>query len=147
MSPGERKVWADQEFILAYIAKTGTVGNREDRGGGVTRQCVWTWDRDDRLNWRARRFLAHQAFGDSLERRMLARIDEPQGNRGSDVLLMYMGNGHRPELFRREQTPASDTAGQVMAQLRAAARERKAQVTLERTTERTTERVTLEQDG
>ena len=50
-----------------------------------------------------------KAFADHLESMALTRIREPQGNRGSDVLLIAMLNAHRPELYRPANAPVGES--------------------------------------
>ena len=57
--------------------------------------------------------LADHDFYDSIEERMIDRVDDPKGNRGSDMLLVALGN-HRIPGFRPDTTVTDNTAGAIL---------------------------------
>ena len=76
------------------------------------------WKRENYLRYRDRLAAAHTSFVSFLEKTMWERIDDPAGNRGSDILLMFALKAHAPELYR--ELPAMDdaTAKETLTQLR-----------------------------
>ena len=62
-------------------------------------------------------------FRDHLQDMMMERLEEPGGNRGSDVLLMFALNAHWPEKYRRDKVIlGSDVATSLLDVLRELAR-------------------------
>ena len=70
---------------------------------------------------------ANQQFADSLEKLAFDRIQNPEGNRGSDVLLITMLNAHKPEKYKRMESPNS-VASDLVASIKAMARDRAVRV-------------------
>ena len=62
---------------------------------------------------------ARVGFKETLERRMLERLDDHKGNRGSDVLLMFALNAHDPGKYRPNATPVDDSAKEMLKGLKA----------------------------
>ena len=105
---------------MAYV----TAGNVLDAAyvAGLDRDCHYWWLSHDNLNYAERFQVAlrdHKAFVDHL---VLGRILDPQGNRGSDILLMFYGKAINPEKFREVVGSAEDEK-QAIAELRKLARE------------------------
>ena len=92
-------------FLEAY-EKCGTV-NEACEHIGVSRSAVQRWRQDP--GFVEQYGESRVAFADHLESMALARISEPQGNRGSDVLLIAMLNAHRPELYRPANAPVGES--------------------------------------
>ena len=92
-------------FLEAY-EKCGTV-NEACEHIGVSRSAVQRWRQDP--GFVEQYGESRVAFADHLESIALTRIKEPQGNRGSDVLLIAMLNAHRPELYRPANAPVGES--------------------------------------
>ena len=109
--------FAAQERALTEYAVSRGVLNAA-HAAGVRYETVETWRRENTLRFRDRWSEADRAFLASIEKRITGRIDDPTGNRGSDVLLMFWAKAHAPELYR--ELPAMDdaTAKETLAQLR-----------------------------
>jgi hypothetical protein len=62
---------------------------------------------------------AHQGYVESVERTMNDRLANPQGNRGSDVLLMFKLKAEAPEKYREGvKVVGVDASKQMMDRLR-----------------------------
>ncbi len=77
---------------------------------------------------------AHKQYVESLEQEMDYRLKNPQGNRGSDVLLMFKLKAEAPQKYREEvKVVGIEASKQMMDRLREMARkERERQAALER---------------
>lgn len=106
--------WLDNDATRYAVARDAGDGDSQidgldatdsDRGAPSTQL-------DSRQNvppFRARLALAERAYGDSLLRLMHERLHDPQGNRGSDVLLMFDIKAHHPK-YRDERAPDQEAA-------------------------------------
>ena len=63
------------------------------------------------MGFRERRDIAHQDWCEEfIEGRIDSRLDEPQGNRGSDVLLMFQAKAEMPDKYREQMTVVDTSA-------------------------------------
>jgi len=86
---------------------------------GLSRQLVYYWIAEDSYHFKSRLEHACHSFRERLQDIALSRIEEPQGNRGSDVLLMATLNAHWPEKYRRDSIIVNvDVAKDVLAEVR-----------------------------
>jgi hypothetical protein len=93
--------WDHQEAFLRAYSELGTILHAA-KAVGVHRVTVNTWQTADLYSFRKRMELAHQDYVENVERLMNDRLNNPQGNRGSDILLMFKLKAERPEKYREE---------------------------------------------
>jgi len=87
--------------------------------------------RTDALGFRERMHQAQEAFADYLEELGRKRLEQPEGNRGSDVLLMFFLNGLRPHKYRPNPPMTDETAKDLVAELRKLQRSRRAETVID----------------
>ena len=104
-SDSKAKMDRQAAFLDAY-EKCGTVTEACEHIG-MSRSAVQRWREDPGFVEQYQE--SKVAFADHLESIALTRIKEPQGNRGSDVLLIAMLNAHRPELYRPANAPVGES--------------------------------------
>lgn len=63
---------------------------------------VESWQHMDTHGFRSRLHHAHEVYVEYWESVMDSRLETPQGNRGSDILLMFKLKAERPEKYREE---------------------------------------------
>ena len=115
-----------QDAFLAAYARLGTIQAAADHVG-MHRQGHYRWLDLNEGDYRTRWDAAQQTFNDSLEKLAFDRIQNPEGNRGSDVLLITMLNAHKPEKYKRMESPNS-VAADLVASIKAMAKERTVKV-------------------
>jgi hypothetical protein len=93
-------------FLMAF-EEHGTILHA-CRAIGIARRTVELWRDHDALGFNARFELAHQQRRDVLEQMVYRRLEDPQGNRGSDILLMFANKGLNPAKWAT-MAPASDS--------------------------------------
>jgi hypothetical protein len=125
--PQQMQLWNRQELFLAAYAKTGKRAQAA-KEAGISVWCVEKWIATDVYGIRKRMELAHQEYVESQEELMDNRLANPQGNRGSDVLLMFKLKAEAPEKYREEvKVIGMEASKQMMDRLREmATREREA---------------------
>jgi hypothetical protein len=106
-----------QQTFLRLFGELGRIGDAA-RGVGMNRQAHYDWLREDAQGYRGKWELAQAEWREGLESRAMARIDDPQGNRGSDVLLLAMLNAAWPDKYRPGVVVVDDTAKELIARLR-----------------------------
>jgi hypothetical protein len=77
----------------------------------------------DTLGYRARFGLALEHHADLTEGIMHERLTDPQGNRGSDILLIFKLKGLRPDRWREAALTVDDAAKDTLKELRKLRRE------------------------
>jgi hypothetical protein len=97
----QRTLWYRQEMFLAAYAKCGRI-TEAAKCSGITRWCVDKWQQSDTYAIKKRMELAHAEYVEAWERWMDDRLQNPQGNRGSDVLGMFKLKAEKPEKYREE---------------------------------------------
>ena len=107
-----------QDAFLALYVKHGTIQRASD-GSGANRESVRRWSQDDVLGFSSRFQAAKEAFRESLEELALARLRAPEGNRGSDILLMGMLNANYPDKWSRNLKLTHDVPNELLQSLRA----------------------------
>lgn len=96
----KRRVWDCQEAFLATYRTCRRV-DKSAEAIGLTRWAHDNWMRSDVFGYRARLKAAHADWREAhIEGEIDARIKDPQGNRGSDVLLMFAAKAEDPEKYR-----------------------------------------------
>jgi hypothetical protein len=106
-----------QDRFLEKYTELGRI-NHSAAATGIHVDTHGDWVRENVGGYRKRWEAAQQAWREALEKRALARIDDPQGNRGSDVLLLAMLNAAWPDKYRPGVIVADDTAKDLLAELR-----------------------------
>ena len=102
LTKGERATFAAQERALTAYEQTRRVGASAD-SAGVTATTFRRW-RDNEpagLAFGERLSRSDVRFVARLEKHVLSRIEDPQGNKGSDILLIAALNAHAPDRWRR----------------------------------------------
>ena len=117
-----KKTEASQRAFLAAYGEHGKVTHAA-KAAGVTPQAVYKWKRSP--EFRERLDEAGEAFADKLEQMAPERLEDPKGNRGSDVLLMALLNANRPDKYRPNREPTDDTALSILTELRAIRKQRR----------------------
>ena len=96
------RVWNHQEAFLADYRQHGQLG-KAAKAIGMTRFVQDKWLINDQLGWRERIKAAHADYcEDKIESKIQERLDNPEGNRGSDILLMFQAKAEMPEKYREE---------------------------------------------
>jgi len=62
--------------------------------------------------------LANHSYRESLEDMAQERLENPQGNRGSDVLLIYQLNARWPERYRANTEGRESAAKEALQEIR-----------------------------
>jgi hypothetical protein len=113
-----KQCWVRQEAFLAAYGGLGTILHAA-RVAGIHRDTVNKWTSADLYSFKKRMEDAHQDYVESVERTMNDRLANPQGNRGSDVLLMFKLKAEAPEKYREEvKVVGVDASKQMMDRLR-----------------------------
>ena len=96
---GGRQRWETQNVLLETYAKRGnpTAGCL---AAGVSFRTHDRWLEGNVYGYRERFRLAHRVYIDSLEGMVGTRLEDPKGNRGSDVLLIARLNAEDPDKWR-----------------------------------------------
>ena len=108
-----------QDIALAAYEQVGTLKSGAE-ACGYGYYAAWQWVQRDTHHFRYRLSLAKEKHADHLEELMHSRLTDPQGNRGSDVLLMFDLKAKRPDVYR--ELPVilgSDQSREVLARLSA----------------------------
>jgi hypothetical protein len=99
---------SQDRFLRAY-AKVGNIGEAAE-AASIHRTLPTEWRKLDSQGFKNRFELAQQAFADSLEQIAFQRIREPQGNKGSDILLIFLLKGHLRAKYGDSAVPSDSTA-------------------------------------
>jgi len=106
-----------QDAFLKAFVKFGTVAYAVE-AAGCSRKSIYNWDHDDQEGFKERFELARHEWREKLERRMIERLEDPEGNRGSDVLLMFALKGAYPEKYKDAVVVTDSSAKDLIARLR-----------------------------
>ena len=107
-----------QNAFLEGFSRFGTV-TKASEAAGVSQAIPYMWNRDDKFGFTERWKEARQKFRDRLEQIALDRVEDPQGNRGSDILLMGMLNANWPEKWNRNLQVTHEVPSEVLKSLQA----------------------------
>jgi hypothetical protein len=101
---------------------------------GIHRGTVNKWISADLYSFKKGMDLAHDDYCDWIQGIIRDRIANPQGNRDSDVLVMFAAKAERPEKYREEvKVIGMEASKQMLDKLREMAmKERERQDALER---------------
>jgi hypothetical protein len=121
-----QECWDRQEAFLEAYRHTSRLTHAA-RAVGVSIYAVDKWLSRDVYSFKKRMDMAHREYCDWVRGVIQERLVNPQGNRGSDILLMFESKAAMPELYREEvKVVGVDASKQMMDKLREmAARERK----------------------
>jgi hypothetical protein len=123
--------WDHQEAFLKAYGELGTIIHAA-RAVGIHRTTVNLWLSSDLYSFKKRMEDAHQDYREFLEGLIHQRLVNPQGNRGSDILLMFKEKAEWPEKYREEvKVVGIDAAKQMMDRLREMAGKDREQAALE----------------
>ena len=95
----QKAVWHRQEMFLEAFRRCGKIG-RAAEAVGLTRWAVIHWQRNDAFSFNRRLDAAHEDYCEKWEAGMDERLENPQGNRGSDILYMFKMKAEMPEKYR-----------------------------------------------
>ena len=96
-----QECWDHQEAFLAAYRHTSRVTHAA-RAVGVSVHAVDKWLSRDVYSFKKRMELARRDYCDWVRQVIQERISNPQGNRGSDVLVMFEAKAMMPELYRED---------------------------------------------
>ena len=102
--------------VARAVAATNQVMVSGDRRGSLTRQTIYVWLKDPSFHDQMQEALA--TFADGLESIAYDRITNPVGNKGSDVLLMFLLNGLKPSTYRQNVTNSNDSTRELLSAVR-----------------------------
>ena len=97
----EKQTWMRQEAFLEQYAKCGKL-IRAAEAAGMTIWAVEYWQKQDLYEFNHRLEIAHRRYGETIEVMIDDRLETPQGNRGSDPLLMFKAKAEMPEKYRED---------------------------------------------
>ena len=115
---GQQLTWERQERFLDGYSRFGTV-TKAVAAAGINIHTVHYWDKGDKLGFSERYRHARRAFVDKLENMVLDRLEDPKGNRGSDVLLIARLNKEDPDHWTRNLKLTHEAPNELIQQLRA----------------------------
>jgi hypothetical protein len=97
----QKAVWHRQEMFLEAFRKCGKIG-KAAKASGLTRWAAYYWQRDDTFSFNKRLEAAHEDYCESWEQGMDERLEDPKGNRGSDILYMFKMKAEKPGKYRED---------------------------------------------
>jgi len=99
LSKTNRNTWERQEAFLVAFGAFG-VRTKSCAVAGISVESVRLWTEADRFGFRQRSRDAQSAYADYLESLALIRVENPEGNRGGDTLLIALNNANNPDKWR-----------------------------------------------
>jgi hypothetical protein len=96
-----QQCWDRQQAFLKAFGQLGTI-RAAARTIGIHRDTVNKWLSADLYSFKKRMADAKEEYREFLEDLIHERLTNPQGNRGSDVLLMFREKAEWPEKYREE---------------------------------------------
>lgn len=116
---GEQACYQRQEAVIQAYKSLGTL-SKAAQECDVLPNTAYMWVAEDRHGFNAR--LARDGltgYRDHLEAMVNSRLEDPTGNRGSDVLLMGALNANHPDKWSRNIQVTHEVGRDVMATLKA----------------------------
>ena len=107
MTHKEKRTWDRQNLFLETYAETGSIRASQPICR-VSRSSVYYWDQGDVFGFSDRFDKSKHEFREKIQDMIWERCKNPEGNRGSDVLLLAMMNSHHPEKWRANKDLGSD---------------------------------------
>ena len=118
LSVTDERCWQHQIAVIEAYCGLGTLAKAAE-AAGLTPDAVYYWQTNDTHGFNARlAAVGIPGYRDYLENMVHERLSEPQGNRGSDVLLMGALNANHPDKWSRNVTVTHEVGREVMATLR-----------------------------
>jgi len=115
--PSKKRVWDRQEVFLAAFAECG-------KPVVAARNCgisYWThvhWEKKVIFGYKERLNVAHAAYCQAKVEGMIDdRLESPQGNRGSDILLMFKAKAEMPDKYRDNPDRSSQSGATPVTQI------------------------------
>ena len=118
-----------QDIFLEAYAMCGVIKDAA-QAANTHPATITAWKNDDAYGFRSKFEQAKQDFREQLETLAFERIKDPEGNRGSDVLLIFLLKAHHPDKYR-EQIVQDDAARDFISDLRREAKKWKGRVGVE----------------
>ena len=87
-----------QTQFLSRYCELGSI-LRSAIPAGIHRGTHYVWLQDDHCSYVERFESAKQTYSEYLESIMVQRLENPTGNRGSDILLMFAMKAHSPDKY------------------------------------------------
>jgi hypothetical protein len=104
-------------FLAAY-RKCGKVGKAAE-ASGLTRWAAIHWQRHDIFSFNRRLEAVHEDYCEYWEAGIDERLENPQGNRGSDILYMFKMKAEKPGKYRENVQITTDApVKQMLEQMR-----------------------------
>jgi hypothetical protein len=127
----EKQTWMRQEAFLKQYSERGKL-IRAAEAAGMTIWAVEYWQKQDLYQFNRRLEVAHARYSESIEQMIDDRLQHPEGNRGSDPLLMFKQKAENPSKYR-EDVKVVDTGigAMLLDKLRDLAAQNKPQLELE----------------
>ena len=114
----QQTCWEHQEAVIQAYQTRGTLG-KAAQDAQVDPNTAYGWSKLDTLGFNARMEAGYKGYRDHLEAMVEARLSDPTGNRGSDVLLMGALNANHPDKWSRNIQVTHEVGREVMSTLRA----------------------------
>ena len=108
--------WPAQDQVILAYGSLGTLAKAAETCG-IPKTTVYHWENRDYLGFVARMAIGQRMYRDHLEAMVEARLSDPTGNRGSDVLLMGALNANHPDKWSRNIQVTHEVGREVMATL------------------------------
>ena len=108
------RVAQKQELFLQAFKELGTIGKGAEVVG-INRESVSIWRRDPAFLERFQQ--AQAAWADHLEDLVNQRIEHPEGNRGSDILLIAANTAANPQKWNRNIQVTHEVPNELLKQL------------------------------
>ena len=127
---------ANQETFCNAYGKLGSI-TKAVAVAGVSRETVRQWEQNDAHGFRQQLRDAQATYRDMLESMALDRVQNPEGNRGSDTLLIALNNANNPDKWKGNQASivVEDSVLQALASLQKLDTETRAQLPEPKTVE------------
>jgi hypothetical protein len=103
----DMRIWQTQELFLRLFARSGKFVRSADMAG-ITRQCVYKWEKADKFSFNRRMEIAHQAYVERLEAELDRFIEESPHN--TQIARIFRMKAEWPEKYREDIKPANDDA-------------------------------------
>jgi len=114
----QRQRYDRQQLFLKAYSRLGRIYKAAE-ASNVPVDTVESWQRRDTHGFNKRMQQAHQEYVENLEQLMDERLQNPTGNRGSDVLLMFKLKAKAPQKYREEvKVVGIEASKQMMDRLR-----------------------------
>jgi hypothetical protein len=114
----QRQVLGRQEHFLQAYTQLGKKSKAAE-ACNIPVATVDSWQLRDLHDFNKRIAEAHTRYVENLEQLMDERLQNPQGNRGSDVLLMFKLKAEAPQKYREEvKVVGIEASKQMMDKLR-----------------------------